>query len=364
MKRLHLFLFVVVLALVPALTSADPPPCNMEPTCVTGMFCIRITDIALDLTDAELDRYHLEFEILNWTDQELFGLTMAINAETSDFYPPADPLPFIHAATADSDGRPLGAGSDDSNFPPADGEAGAKTGQANSWTVATQTSSLVRFAEPTGTPGNGVDARDILGSGTYAAACALLPGCPLPSPEQPDNGAVGVDGGVDNVLDGFVLTIDDLDPGDVISLNWFLLDSSANPIGVSGTGNVFGFGTYNFFASDSTLPQAPPLWERAPGAPQGAGANIGTSSNSRDMFVSDDGSGQSFGVEAGGAMTGQFLVLADNIHGAPVNAVAYGTGSVGVPTLSEWAMIVLALLMLLVGARALRKRSRFGTEPR
>ena len=35
-------------------------------------------------------------------------------------------------------------------------------------------------------------ARDLLGSGSYAAACALVPDCPLTGAEDPDNGATAL----------------------------------------------------------------------------------------------------------------------------------------------------------------------------
>jgi hypothetical protein len=90
--------------------------------------------------------------------------------------------------------------------------------------------------------------QNLLGNTVHAAprvACEqMIPGCEfqggqgvIPDMETVDNG--------NNVLDGFVITIDDLDEAEVISWNWNLLDVNGNPIGTPGNGNAYGFGTVN-----------------------------------------------------------------------------------------------------------------------
>ncbi len=223
-----------------------------------------------------------------------------------------------------------------------DGTAGTKTGQTNNWTTVPITDNDPQRKEwIAGTP---IPARDLLGvpgpSNTQktAQACEMIPGCMLDSGGTPvianietvDNGAPSVDGMPDNVLDGFVIDVDDFDLGEMLSFNWFLTDASGNPIGVSGQGNDFGFGTFNVFrtlggdvqTSSNTGVKAiehtvfgPALGERT----DGSGSNIGTSMDPSVMFVAATILGTVFLAEAAASMTLPFQNSLDNVLDAPIN---------------------------------------------
>lgn len=334
--------------LAPQFAVADPPPPEPPGIEIPEVFCFRITDLADVLGDPEGDRFKLEFEILNWTATEAHRLYLSLSTGTGR-NGSRQAKPFIVGSKIDPNGRPFLDGDDDANFPPLDGEPGAKTGQINDWAVSLQTGTSVVYAETTGTAGNGLAARDLLGAATTADACGLVPGCALvsgspvlSSVESVDNGGPGVDGLVDNVLDGFTLNVDDFDGGEILSLDWFLADESGSPIGVSGEGNAFGFGTYSIYRVDPgivfadgfecgdvlawILPPSPgiangpALWQRIPDAPEGPGVNTGTTSSLRDMFVSTTPGGVTFEVELGSALTPPFQNPADNTLGAPISA--------------------------------------------
>jgi hypothetical protein len=170
--------------------------------------------------------------------------------------------------------------------------------------------------------------RNLIGSGSSPAACALIPGCvasTIANFETVDNGI-----GPDNVIDGLIIEIDDFDAGELISLNWFMTDSIGAPIGVSGLGNQYGFGVVNIFRGSS----GPAVWRRTVTAPAGPGQNSGTTASIRDMFVSASTTGpETFEVEFGAAMTAPYSNPADNIFGAPIDAELIPTPSA--PLLKE-----------------------------
>jgi hypothetical protein len=356
-------LFAIGFLMVVAPGWADPfppPPPGVE---IPQVFCFRVTDIAAVAGDPEGDRFTFEIEILNWTNRETFDLYFALNPGTGFPGPPVQQAPFFAGASVDLNGRPLGAGDDDLNFPPNDGHPGSKTGQPNGWGVSLQTITAVRYAEPTGTPGNGLAFRDLLGAATTAEACSLVPDCEIvngspvvPWPETIDNGAPMVDKLDDNVLDGFVIDVDDFDPGEMLSFDWFFTDAAGGPIGVSGIGNAFGFGTYNIYRVNS---HGPPVWRRIPGVPEGPGSNTGTTNDLRDMFVDSTATGESFEVELGSALTPPFLNPADNVFDAPISAeLIVDEVVIDVPTLSPWGLMILALLLVLASILLFRTWSK------
>lgn len=348
-KNLSLFVLIFFLANSFGLpvAKADPP----APSVAVPVFCLRITDIALDGGDAEADRFIIEFEIVNWSATEAFEFYMARNIGGTV----GPGAPFIAAASIDGDGRPIGVGSDDDNFPPADGTGlPAKVGAANTWGAAF-TATTATYTEPTSVGGAGLAARDLLGAASDAAACALVPGCVLvPPPTVADFETVDNAIGPDNVLDGFVIEIDDFDAGDMISLNWFLADSAGAFIGVSGLGNDFGFGAINIFRVASS---GPALFIRPSTAPEGAGSNVGTDSSTKNMFVSTTTGGESFEIEVGVAITPTFDTPADNKFTAPINA----TLIVPIPALSKWGLLLFLLLSTATLLVVRRRRSRKST---
>ena len=144
----------------------------------------------------------------------------------------------------------------------------------------------------------------------------ILPPHPVPVHLCPGEG---------NVLDGFTLTVQDWDIGEVLSMNWFI-DNFGSFIGTAGSGNSFGFGTMSLVRStpDGPLPT---------GALFGIGADAGRNSAGfiqqdfySDVFIvpptTESGPGLAyFGAELGAAITGPFLNPGDNQQNLiPVNA--------------------------------------------
>jgi hypothetical protein len=325
-----LFLAGTVLALlatVPLSSSvrADPPP---EPN--VPVFCFRVTDILNVAGDAEGDRFQFEFEILNWTNANAHGMDLSLTQRNFQVFGiTSGSAPFIAGASVDVLGRPIGSGNDDANFaavadsPGFLNGVGAKVGQPNNWVVSNQTASQVKWRDPS-PPNNPLLNRDLLNPNlTLAQKVALVPGAVLlandsaavPNFETVDNGAPGVTGpgadGVDNVLDGFVIDIDDLDPCETVSFNWLLTDRFDNPI----LGNAMGFGALNIFCPVGTE-NGPAIWTAGQ-----IGRNTGSTANIRDLFPNRSTT-VPFRVEFGPQMIAPFLIPTNNTFNVPVNATA------------------------------------------
>jgi len=241
----------------PALADPIPVPPNPEVR-LPPVFCFRFTDIKAVENDPEGDKFQFEFEVLNWTNQTASGIQLALNEGTGSSAV-IDKVPFLAKGKVDQNGRPIGR--------PDDNGPTGNLNTPNDWKVAKSTKSAIEWEG-----GTGIANRDLLAANSTQEACALVPGCrPVPDPviqpvcrvrwwpwwgqncqQQPRNftpvvdDMETVDNGI-NVLDGFVVTIDDFDEGELVSLNWFLLDDSGNPLGVSGRGNDYGFGTINLY---------------------------------------------------------------------------------------------------------------------
>jgi len=311
---------------------ADPPP-PMGSYPIPMVFCFRVTDIREVAGDPEGDRFEIEFEILNWSNRDVDLLEMSLNTATTAGYVQRQQAPFIVGASVDINGRPLGSGNDDANFPPTDGTSGSKTGQDNNWLVDSQTSTSILWSAPPGSPygRDGLPPNDILGVGSATNACILVPGCNMVagSPVVADDETVdnsldqicpAIPCPEDNVLDGFVIDVDDFDPGEIVSFNWFTLwdGSPVAGVGLIGSpagGNPFGFGVFNITRGSSGLP----LWQRVTGAAAGPGSNSGMGQASRDMFVSSTSSGEDFSVELGAAVLGPFVNPSDGPFGVTPN---------------------------------------------
>lgn len=244
--------------------AADPPgsmPCNVE---APGVFCIACTH-QLKVTDLEGDRWKFEFIILNWSGVEVHGLNMQLGVVDA-----IDGPPQIVGAEIDSDGRPIGPGS----IPPV-----GNIPFGNDWPFAQATSGTTaefgtkKLLCPDGTPIPAPLA--FVGGKTYsglldrqfdsstmgecgAALTQMIPGSSFvnlwPSRSRmdiPDKNTV--DNGF-NVLDGFVIEIDDFDEDESFSLNWQFLDVNAQPIGKTDpvtkaiVGDEYGFGGLNIFS--------------------------------------------------------------------------------------------------------------------
>ena len=195
-ESLRLVVLSVTLAglWVSASGKADPPPPFPPGIEIPDVFCFRMTDIAEVDGDPEEDRFIFQFELLNWTGTQSFGLYLALNTGTS-VTGVQQLAPFFVGASIDSNGRPLGSGDDDLNFPPNDGEGGIKIGQINAWTTILQTNTAAHYVGRPGTLARGLMSRDLLGSTSTTMACSQVPACTiiggfpvLSSPEAVDNG--------------------------------------------------------------------------------------------------------------------------------------------------------------------------------
>jgi hypothetical protein len=309
------------------------------------LFCFRFTDMERIPGDLEGDAFRLEFEVLNWTNRGAEALQLGANVGTMGA---GDAAPMISGAGIDPDGRggPLG-GSDIGGgaFDPTAIHHGRGRGDItsalNDWSLTSISATSVQwdvvdFAG--GSPaldGAPIPARNLLGSG--AAAVSLVPGFgtdalgdsavdggPLPyAPPSPGGGPDPAAGG--NVLDGFVLDVDDWDVGEVFSLNWFLaarfLGSSGFepllvPIGTSAGGNDFGFGTINLVRLDPT-PGLPPA--SLPGPVLIGNTGFNQSLGSFYDTVYEIPNPAEFAAEFGAGITAPFLNPGDNVFNVPVN---------------------------------------------
>ena len=338
---------VVTTAFLPvSLVHADPPVTPRPPAPVIPpfipppVFCFRLTDIADVVGDPEGNAFIFEFEVLNWTNQPAFGLDLA---QALAFTPITfGGQPTIIGNGIDPDGRTIGPGSDGANLSPADGTfMPAKFGAANGWTPGATSPTTANYF----TLGAGIPNRDLLGvppgpgPARTAAALALVPsdgvapnfvdgfGRPnIGNFEAIDNGGPGVDGLPDNVLDGFLLEVDDFDLGETLSLNWFLNDALGVPIGTSSMGNAYGFGNFNLYRSTLGFGPAdrlPALWRRQPDSPFGDGQNRGSGlppGPTAAQFTSTSVPfGNIFAMEPGAALTAPFEDPADQCPTCDVN---------------------------------------------
>jgi len=214
---------------------ADPPPAPPPNTVLPPVFCFRFTDTKAVEDDPEGDKFQVTFEVLNWTDTPVGGVRIALNTGNNSFA--QDAAPTFAGAGLDGNGPPLG--------PDADPLPGNNTGSlVESTSTAVQwTAGQFDFNTFTNIP---VPNRDLLGVPSLGgtAACAMVPGCVLQGNNSIVNDWETVDNG-NNVVDGFTITVDDLDELEAISWNWLLLDENGDPIGTPGCGNAMGFGTVN-----------------------------------------------------------------------------------------------------------------------
>ncbi len=321
-------LLVVALALIiPGRTLADPVP----PESNLQVFCFRITDIQRVAGDPGNDRFRFEFESLNWTHDGASSIYIALTEGTSAV---SGSAPFFVGADIDTDGRPLvlldvngdaainAADLEDANtnglLDPGEDKNGngrldndpipGNVNPPNDWTVASSSSTAIRWEA--GTPIPSVDLLDLGGSGV-----PLQPGDPeidfmqftnLADPstviiETIDNGP--------NVQDGFVIEVDDLDPGETISFNWFLLDANGDIINAPSFEaiNAYAFGVVN-------------LTSLVVGGPLPGPVFVGNTGFSQSPLIFFDSvyvvpNPASFAAEFGASLTAAFVDPNDNLFG-------------------------------------------------
>lgn len=322
---------------------ADPPAMPPPETILPPVFCFRFTDIKAVEDDPEGDKFQLSFEVLNWSNQHAAGVRVALTEGTRAVDGKA---PTFAGAGVDGNGRPLG--------PDADPLPGNQL-FSNTSKVVQSTDSAIQWDTSQldfNTFVNGaIPNRDLLGVGprNTPAACALVPGCRVVGNSNPFFGTPEVadwdtvDDG-NNVLDGFVITVDDFDEQEVISFNWDLLNVDGNRIGDT---NDYGFGTVNIarlpihedsnanfrvfesntgvertervFAENSYLVKeySPVNYDRTLASGFSGRNAIATETNGS---TGEEELIAMFAAEFGAGITGPFLNPEDNIFNSPVNA--------------------------------------------
>jgi hypothetical protein len=236
------------------------------------VFCFRVTDVEQDPFDS--DRFTFELEFLNWTNQPAHGAYVWTNIGTRLT---EGALPSVVGATVDPDGRggPRGGthiGPGVYNVPAH--QSGRGRGDIpfhlNDWTVVFRGPTSVFWGDDGSGSATPIPFRSLLTAPSSASQYALVPGlgndgllrpdsaidggpplygpptqpAPFPAGGQPNPDGSG------NVLDGFTLTVDDFDEGEVLSMNWILTDANGDSIGSIGSGgnvvgNQMGFGLFN-----------------------------------------------------------------------------------------------------------------------
>lgn len=234
---------IALLMLTPLLHAAPATPCGLQPDQLPG---IRITGTrAVPGND---DAWEVMVQVLNWTGRDLTGLRIAVGAASTaiDGGPPR-----LVGASVDPNGRPFGSGA---RLPL------GNQPMVHPWSMTLQTSTLAIYegsALPATVWGAASGPYDpaIDATSCAAALTTMIPGGVvsgtdlLVDPNALDDGA--------HAADGVSFIVDDLDPGEVLSLNWVGLTAD----GVAGyadedgviIGAPLGFGTLELAVFDGGL---------------------------------------------------------------------------------------------------------------
>lgn len=351
---------------------ADPVPSQCR------VFCFRITDIRADENDPELDKFHIEFEVLNWADQYAAGVSLNLASLSSPgvrFVPDT----FFNLNGVDADGRPIQKIDTNSDTlindddledtiikngildPGEDKNANNRLdndpmpgnlNRINNWSQTVQTDTKMEWEAGDALPFINLQ-RNVFFEGSFSlpvndctrcisslANLDRAPGTPVivdritgvvSPPEAIDDG--------DNVQDGFVMTIDGLGVGDTVHINWFLTAFGPNapfnpefPPGMPEVCRATGLGNpnpgdplgtpgqgnaYGFGLVSLTRIDRGPL--PGPVFVGNAGAGQGPSLFFGNTFVVEPGPAI-MGLEFGAGLTAQFANPADNTFGASVSA--------------------------------------------
>ncbi len=344
---------------------ADPPPLSPDPDItLPKVFCFRITDIRADKSDAENNKFTIEFEVLNWSNRVAHDVHISL-AELND-----GQVMFVDGGV-DADGRPLipedlvapaGVNAEDmedtiivnqmldlgEDIDPDDAYTTYNNGLPdsrltndpldgmnipNEFKVAVSTATnIVWEVDDTdffplsipflqsayaGVASGGIQPKDLLGATASGqdAVNNLIPGVIEGTTTVDMMGNVGPVQAIDdgnNARDGFTFTVDGFDSGETFSVNWFLtqtdFEGGSSPIGSSAFGNDFGFGVINFArADDGNFP-----------GPVFVG-NTGFKQTPLEFFggVQEVPDPAEIAVEFGAGITVAFADSGDNIGGPP-----------------------------------------------
>lgn len=322
-----------------SIAAADPP----APSIFPGLPVIRVTDIGA--VNGQPNRFRIMFEVINWTNQDAYGLSVSLNVATTFLPTAAGATPkvkFVNAVAAKT-GRPLapvdvtGDGLINLSLPASNPQSDLedvnsngilnpgedKNGngrldndpipgnvmpiQGNDWSVAGVTETNARW-----TAGTPLPKRDLLAATTRASICSLIPGCALTAGQPKIANAETVDDGP-NVLDGFVLEVSDWEEGETLSFNWFLMGPTL-PIGNASGGSPYAFGVLSLARLPYGYPAPyPDVWY--------AGTK-GFEQNTTlffDHVYLLSSAGAAFAIDIGRALTLNFLNASDAPNGSGVN---------------------------------------------
>jgi hypothetical protein len=332
----------------------NPPPpiipSPLPPTILPSVFCFRFTDIKAVETDAEGDKFQVSFEVLNWSNQPASGVRIALNTGTNSFV--QDVAPSFAGAEIDFNGSPLGNDADPlpgNQLFTNNGSVVESTETAIQWDAE-------QFNFNTFNSGP-IPNQDLLGvpsPGGTGDACNIVSGCQIQGGQPVVADIETVDNG-NNVLDGFVMTLDNLNEGEVISFNWNLLDVNGNPIGTPGNGNAYGFGSVNLarIASSDSGSDYRVFPENT-----GVGNSIQLFARGSDQVIKDGDEVALFAAEFGAGITAPFLNQEDNIFDSGINTqpIDYSSDPPTDPeNVPEPSMVGASIL---AGVGLLRRRSR------
>ena len=375
-RQLALVASLVPLGTVGSSTAYADPPVALPPTFPTNqLFCFRITDMERLPSDVEGDAFRVQFQVLNWTGTDASSLFMSANTGTTAV---DGGVPGFVSASIDANGRGGALGGSDIGPGAFDAQAihsgrgrGDLSNLENDWQTTSVTPTHVQWDNATTVVGTPIPNRDLLfvgdpalvpGFGTDALGDSAVDGGPTPYVNQSPGGGQPTPDGSGNVLDGFVIDIDDWDVGEVFSLNWFLaasFDGSASfvpvsggfpgnffPIGTSGFGNDFGFGVMNLVrVEDSIGAPAPSL----PGPVFVGNTGFVQSGTAFYDTVYEIPNPSEFAAEFGAGLTAGFLNPFDNVFDVNTNAIP-------IPEPSSIVLVGAGL----VGLGASRRRRRPG----
>lgn len=220
--------FLALSCLLWGIVKTDPVPATLD------VFCFRITDIWKANSNFPDDTFHVEFEILNWSDADAGGMQIHL-AQGSKAVGTSGHIEFISGGFngIDADGRPLvnldvnGDGTVDAfDNEDADvdglldaGEDANGSGRldndpmpgnvdrTNGWTLDSESTTSMVWS--TGEPLSHIN---LVEAGSAGLTC-IAGGSTTPDEVIDD---------MENVQDGFVMTIANFKEGSVVNLNWFL----------------------------------------------------------------------------------------------------------------------------------------------
>jgi hypothetical protein len=348
-RRVALAASLIPLGAIGASTAKAAPVPQLPPEFPATPFSLRITDMERVPGDAEGDAFRVEFEVVNWSCCGADALMMAVNQGTTR---KSGSAPYFSGSSIDADGRGGSSGGSDIGagvYDPIAIHSGRGRGDVpnmlNDWSVADQTESYVRWDTfDTSLPfqpwdGTEVGSRLITvewlsipfrvdlvpGYGADGLGDSAFDGGPDPfTPSTPGGGQPDTAYESTNVLDGFVIDVDDWDEGEVFSLNWW----KANLETVSGGapyslfspaefGDPFGYGIMSLVRLEPTIGSPD---ETLPG-PVFAG-NVGFDQSGNSFFdtVYEIPNPAEFAAEFGAALTAEFVNPADNLFNLPINA--------------------------------------------